>query len=52
MEGKSDTLGQQWTIGKHDTLVSDGIFALGVGLLALAMAVVFVFAVLPHAELH
>jgi hypothetical protein len=35
---------------KRDTLVSDGILAMGVGLLALTLAVVLVFAVLPQAE--
>ena len=50
MNGKSSTLGQQWMNGRQNTFVSDGIFALAVVLLVLAMAIVFVFAVLPHAE--
>lgn len=48
MKGKSSIL--QQVKGTQDTLVIDGILALGVGLLALAIAMVFIFAVLPQAE--
>ncbi len=51
MTGGSSTLGQRWTNGKQDTLVSGGILAYIAALLAFVMAVVLVFAVLPHAEI-
>ena len=51
MKGRSAMLGKPWTDGKQNTLVSDGIFAHVVALLAFVVAVILVFAVLPHAEL-
>jgi hypothetical protein len=51
MQAESSTLGQWWTNGKQDALVLYSIFALGVGLLVLVMAIVFVSAVMPHTEL-
>jgi hypothetical protein len=51
MQAESSTLGQWWTNGKQDALALYSIFALGVGLLVLVMAIVFVFAVMPHTEL-
>jgi hypothetical protein len=49
MKGKSSAL--QWSMNeKRDTVVSDGVLAIGVGLFMLAMAVVFVFVVVPQAE--
>jgi hypothetical protein len=50
VKGKSSACCQSWTKEKRDTLVSVGILAIGVGLFALAMAVVFVSVVLPQAE--
>ena len=50
MRGESSACCQWSTNEKRDTLVSDGILALGVGLFVLAMAVVFLFIVMPQAE--
>ena len=50
MNGKSSARCPWWTNEKRDILVSDGILVLGVGLFALAMAVVFVLVVVPQAE--
>jgi hypothetical protein len=45
----SSTLDLLQSSGTEDTLLSDRIFVLAVTLLALAMAVVFVLAVMPYA---
>ncbi len=50
MRGESSACCEWSTNEKRDALVSDGILAIGVGLFALAMAVAFVFAVVPQAE--
>lgn len=49
MNRKTSTLGLLQSNGRQDTLLSDRIFVLVVSLLALAMAVVFVLAVMPYA---
>ena len=50
MNRKSGSFSLLWANWKEDSLVSDAIFALIVGLLALALAVVFVSLVLPLAS--
>ena len=49
MNCRSSTLGLLQSNGTEDTLLSDRIFVLAVSLVALAMAVVFVLAVMPYA---
>ena len=50
MNYKSSTFSLLWAKGKEDSLASDAIFALAVGLLALVLAVVFISLVLPLAS--
>jgi hypothetical protein len=50
MNRKSGTLGLLWTNGKQNTLASDGIFALVLGLLALTLAVIVIVVVMPLAD--
>jgi len=50
MNRKSGAFGLLWTNGKQDTLASDGILALVVGLLALTLAVVVIVVVMPLAD--
>jgi hypothetical protein len=52
MQALSITLGQRRTKGELNTLVIYSLFALGVGLLALLIALVSVLAVLRHAEFY
>jgi hypothetical protein len=49
MNRRSSTLGLLQSYGTEDTLLSDRILLFAVSLLALAMAVVFVLAVMPYA---
>ena len=49
MNRESSILGLLQSNGPEDTLMSDRISVLAVTLLALAMAVVFVLAVMPYA---
>lgn len=50
MNYKSGTFSLLWMKGREDSLASDAVFALAVGLLALVLAVVFISQVLPLAS--